>query len=278
MGRDTGEPEHVPLVKSPRRPQLSGTDWRVSMMRKQALSIAAGFALVSWPAYSQTGSSPHTSTSRDSTVSAPSTDMKAPATGTSATDPTAAARPSREAMVLAKIHHDNQAEIELANLAKQNSTSDAVRKFADRIVADHSQADDQVVSLAKSKNIDLPSDAQMARLHHMRQDERQSKAVGSLTGEYAHTTSGTGGAGHEHVGEMAEHQATMDKLRNLKGADFDREFARVMVKDHQRAIDELTKARSQISDTDTVSLIDKMLPKLKQHLSMGQKLQDSVKS
>ncbi len=194
------------------------------MMWKQALLIAAGCALLSWPAYSQTPSSADMPKSRDSVPSSPSTDMKAPPTGTAATDTMAATRPSREALLLGKIHHDNQAEIELANLAKQNSSSDAVKKFADRIVADHSKADEQVVALAQSKNIDI------------------------------------------------------DKLRNLKGAEFDREFARAMVNGHQKAIDELTRARSQINDTEMVSLIDKLLPKFKQHLSMAQKLQDNLKS
>jgi putative membrane protein len=248
------------------------------MMRKQALLIAAGCALLSWPAYSQTPSSADMPKSRDSVQSTPSTDIKAPPSSTAATDTMAATRPSREALLLGKIHHDNQGEIEMANLAKQNSSSDAVKKYADRIIADHSKADEQVVALAKSKNIDLPSGAQMARLHQMRQDERQSRAAGSPTGEYAHTTSGIGGAGSEHVGEMADHQATVNKLRSLKGPEFDREFARAMVSGHRKAIDELTRARSQINDPEMVSLIDKLLPKFKEHLSMAQKLQDNLKS
>lgn len=248
------------------------------MMWKQALFISAGCALLSWPAHSQTPSSAEMPKSRDSAPSSPSTDMKAPPVGTAAIDTTAATRPSREALLLGRIHHDNQSEIELATLAKQNSSSEAVKKFADRIIADHSKADEQVVALAKSKNIDLPSGAQMARLHQMRQDERQARAVGSPTGEYAHTTAGVGGAGSEHVGEMAEHHATVDKLRNLKGAEFDREFARAMVNDHQKTIYELTRVRSQINDAEIVSLIDKLLPNFKQHLSMAQKLQDNLKS
>jgi putative membrane protein len=247
-------------------------------MWKQALLIAAGCALLSWPAYSQTPSSADMPKSRDTAQSPPSTDMKTPPSGTAATDTMAATRPSREALLLGKIHHDNQAEIEMANLAKQNSSSDTVKKFADRIIADHSKADEQVIALAKSKNIDLPSGAQMARLHQMRQDEHQSKAVGSATGEYAHSTTGVGGAGSEHVGQMAEHQATVDKLRSLKGAEFDREFARAMVNGHQKTVDELTRARSQINDAEMVSLIDKLLPRFKQHLSTAQKLQGDLKS
>src|SRR5260370_4065432 len=146
---------------------------------------------------------------RDSVPSSPSTDIKAPPSGTAATDTMAATRPSREALLLGKIHHDNQAEIELANLAKQNSSSDAVKKFADRIVADHSKADEQVVALAQSKNIDLHSGPQMSMPHQMRQDERQSKAAGSPTGEYAHSPTGLGGGREAPVDQIAHPDATL---------------------------------------------------------------------
>ena len=51
-----------------------------------------------------------------------------------------------------------------------------------------------------------------------------------------------------------------------------------MVVDHQKTIDRLTKARSEIKDRDTIALIDKLLPTLKQHLSMAQKVQSNLKS
>jgi putative membrane protein len=65
----------------------------------------------------------------------------------------------------------------------------------------------------------------------------------------------------------------MGKLRKLKGPDFDREFARAMVNDHQTMIDQLTDARARTTDSDLKSLIEKLLPTLQQHLSMAQKLQ-----
>jgi putative membrane protein len=75
---------------------------------------------------------------------------------------------------------------------------------------------------------------------------------------------------------MADHQATLEKLRTLKGADFDREFVRAMVKDHQMVIERVTHARSRINDPELTGLVDKLLPTLKQHLSMAQKLQGSL--
>src|SRR5216684_3610530 len=73
-----------------------------------------------------------------------------------------------------------------------------------------------------------------------------------------------------------EHRATLEKLRGLKGAEFDKEFVRVMIKDHQMAVDRLTSARTQVTDPEYVSLIDKLLPTIKQHVAMAQKLQDNL--
>src|SRR5262249_36918215 len=240
------------------------------MKWKQAIGMAASCALIGAPAFSQTGTPG--STGRSPSAVPPTS------TSPSSTPSTTATRMSPEAMVLAKIHQDNQHEIELANLAKQNASSAQVKKLADRIVTDHTKADDQVLALAKSHNIELPASGRMAATHQAQQDEAHSKAVGSATGEYTHSTSGVGGAGMEHAADKAEHESAITKLRNLKGTEFDREFVNVMVKDHQKTIDRLTNARSQIKDPDTVALIDKLLPTLKEHLSMAQKLHSGPKS
>lgn len=84
------------------------------------------------------------------------------------------------------------------------------------------------------------------------------------------------GMGQDAAQLRADHGAALEKLRTLKGADFDREFARTMVKEHQMAIDRVTHARSRINDPEVTGLVDKLLPMLKQHLSMAQKLQDSL--
>jgi putative membrane protein len=72
------------------------------------------------------------------------------------------------------------------------------------------------------------------------------------------------------------HKTALDNLRKLKGAEFDREFTRAMVEDHQMAIDRLSSARSTTGDPELRNLIDKLLPTFKQHLGMAQKLRDLV--
>src|SRR5262245_53796686 len=48
---------------------------------------------------------------------------------------------------------DGTAEVELASLAAEKATSSEVKQFAQRMTGDHSKANDELKSLAQSKNI-----------------------------------------------------------------------------------------------------------------------------
>ena len=50
------------------------------------------------------------------------------------------------------------AEVELGKLAQEKGTSDQVKSFAQRMVTDHNKANDELKSLAQTKNITLPTD------------------------------------------------------------------------------------------------------------------------
>ena len=49
------------------------------------------------------------------------------------------------------------AEVELGQLAADKASSDDVKKFGQRMVTDHSKANDELKTLAQSKNITLPT-------------------------------------------------------------------------------------------------------------------------
>ena len=252
------------------------------MYWKQKVLAAAGLAVFALPAYAQTGTpskSPNTQgTSPTGTgySQTPGTPSTSPPTGstsptTGAHDTMAAQGENREAMLLALIHHANQSEIDLASVAKQNAGSSQVKDFADKVSKDHKSADDQVLAFANSHKIDLAAaQNQMKAMKDAPASGSQSGVGGGSAGDQGMKS----GAGHEQA--MAAHKAEVDKLRTLKGPEFDREYTRVMVQDHQKVIDKLTTARSRISDPELTGLVDKLLPTYKQHLAMAQKLQDTL--
>jgi putative membrane protein len=58
-----------------------------------------------------------------------------------------------------KVANAGMAEVELGRTAVEKASSDEVKKFAQRMVDDHSKANDELKTLAQNKNITLPSAA-----------------------------------------------------------------------------------------------------------------------
>lgn len=68
-----------------------------------------------------------------------------------------------------------------------------------------------------------------------------------------------------------EGKANLDKLKGLKGADFDKAFKATMIEDHQKDIAKYEKQASS-GDSQTAALAKETLPTLKKHLSTAQSL------
>jgi putative membrane protein len=65
---------------------------------------------------------------------------------------------SSDKMFMNKAAQGGMAEVQLGQLATQNGQSDDVKKFGQRMVDDHSKANDQLKSLASQKGVTLPTD------------------------------------------------------------------------------------------------------------------------
>jgi putative membrane protein len=68
------------------------------------------------------------------------------------------------------------AEVELGQLATEKASSDEVKKFGQRMVDDHSKANDQLKQLASSKGIQLPQDLEA-------KDKAIKERLSKLSGE-----------------------------------------------------------------------------------------------
>jgi putative membrane protein len=128
------------------------------------------------------------------------------------------------------------AEVELGKLAKDKGASDGVKQFGQKMVDDHTAVNNDLKTVAKNKNIDLPTALD------------------------------------------AKHQATVDRLSKLSGADFDHAYSTEMLKDHQTDVKEFQHEAQAGADPDVKSFASKHLPTLQEHLKMAQDLSKNKSS
>ena len=110
------------------------------------------------------------------------------------------------------------AEVAHGQLAVQRASNQEVKNFAQRMIDDHTKANQELMQLAMNKGISLPHDKHM-------QSTKQSGQSGQSgqTGQAGQT----GQTGTQMSGQMTEQQAQltgkhremMDKMAKLSGAD-----------------------------------------------------------
>jgi putative membrane protein len=123
------------------------------------------------------------------------------------------------------------AEVALARYAVEHAASDAVKQYAQHMIDDHTKANDELMQVATTKGLTLPTTPD------------------------------------------PKHQALMDKLMKLSGADFDREYIKnAGVKDHEKMeklfMDESSKGQA----AEAKAFAAKTLPAVQMHLSMARDL------
>ncbi|MCA1575821.1 MAG: DUF4142 domain-containing protein [Acidobacteria bacterium] len=121
-------------------------------------------------------------------------------------------------------------EVELGRIAAQQGASDAVKQYGQRMVDDHTKANAELMTLATSKGMTLPTELD------------------------------------------AKHRADVTKLSGLSGAAFDRAYARMMVSDHKKKVDNFEKQSTRGRDPDLKAFATTTLPTVQEHLQMARAL------
>jgi|SRR5579862_2768622 len=147
--------------------------------------------------------------------------------------------------VLSQIHETDEGEMKVGNLAQQKGSTAEVRSYGKELAHDHDAADRKVVALAKAEGIELSPPAGASA-------DLQKK--------------------ENHDGAVAE------MLANVSGNTFDRDFLEAMQKDHGKDIEALTDAMNSTSDPKLKNLIAGLLPRLKHHQEMAEKLLGQAKA
>jgi len=75
----------------------------------------------------------------------------------------------------------------------------------------------------------------------------------------------------------SKQQAEYNRLQKLRGANFDREYMKLMVSDHRTDVSEFRKESESGSDADIKAFAGKTLPTLENHLKMAENTDAQVK-
>jgi putative membrane protein len=148
-----------------------------------------------------------------------------------------------DAKVVAHLHHVNQMEIELGKLAQKTGTT-AVKNYGATLVTDHQSADKDLTTFAKSHKLaTIPADKPQTDADKQDQKDMQSK---------------------------------MANLKNLKGAEFDREFLNMMATGHDKELANIDTAIGGATDPDLQTLLKSVKPVLQRHADQARDLQKNA--
>jgi putative membrane protein len=70
----------------------------------------------------------------------------------------------------------------------------------------------------------------------------------------------------------SEHKMAKEKLSSLSGTEFDREYMKMMVEDHDKDVKAFEEKAASAGDPDLKRLVVKTLPTLKMHQSMAREI------
>jgi putative membrane protein len=190
--------------------------------------------------------------------------------------------------------HGGMMEVELGKLATQKAMSDDVKQFGQRMVDDHSKANDELMQLASSKGIMMnhsmgsdsttsgtgsqTSGSQMSGSTAQSSSSNTQSSGSTAQSSGSNTMSGQGSnASGDDAKMMKKHQEMVSKLSALSGAEFDRKYMEHMVKDHEKDVAAFERESTKGSDADLKAWAAKTLPTLREHLQMARDTQMKVK-
>ena len=167
-------------------------------------------------------------------------------TAATTTGATTAAMPSNQVepknysdpQILAAMEGSDSSEVAVAKLAESKASNAGVKSYARMLISDHTKALKDAKSLEKKANANAQT------------------PPGDTT---AMATS--------HV---------IDRLKGLKGMDFDTAFVNHEVEDHQHDIDDTKDMIDATKNTEVKTALQSSLPVLQKHLDRAKSLQDQL--
>jgi putative membrane protein len=152
--------------------------------------------------------------------------------------------PSDEKGILERLHHSNQNEIQLAQLVKEKGTNPQLKDFAQMLITDHTQADQKLMTYAKTKKLSLGEPKPMNDM------ERKM---------------------------MSASKANMEVFKTLKGPMFDQVVTAHLVSSHDKTLDKLVTITHSNQSQELTSMATELIPKISQHRDEAYRILSAVK-
>jgi putative membrane protein len=180
-------------------------------------------------------------------------------------------------------------EVATGNIAQQKSQDAKIKAYGMMMTTDHSQANQELMALAKSKNIQLPQ----VDTTGTQSANTSSGTTGNVSGTTTNMSSGNKNNAAATTTSNQSMNASMQtdndslkvmrpedvkmavqQLNALQGKDFDVAYAKMMVDDHKNAI-ALFEKGTKAADPDVKAFAAKHLPTLKSHLTQIKAIKES---
>jgi putative membrane protein len=155
----------------------------------------------------------------------------------SAQQPAQPARPAADAEFVMQGSAANLGEVNVGRLAARLASNPDVKKFAQRVVDDHSKANTELLAIINKKRGAFRAAAQMS----------------------------------------PQQRQLANRLAQLRGAGFDRAYMQQMVDDHQKAVTLFENQAKNGKDKELKAFAEKHLPALKDHLKAAQDIAAKLK-
>jgi|SRR5688572_4596141 len=173
-------------------------------------------------------------------------------------------------------------EVEHGKMAASKAANAQVKSYATALVKDHTAANQQLMAIAKRKNITITDQPSQGRTNQMTGGSADTTTSATKSGATRTQTSGTTGTtgasgGVATTGEARDRQTKgsghTEPWMSATGAAFDRGFIDAQVNAHQEAIALFETQANGGGDSDLKAFAQKQLPGLRNHLKQAQDLQ-----
>ena len=158
-------------------------------------------------------------------------------------------------------------EVRLSHLALRDSQNADVRNFANKMIADHTLANNKLEQIAQQEGLTCPATNTFAKDDpNWRNPMVENAATLKGEGAYLLMTNGP---------DVADYHA-FQHLKGLSGHEFDLAYARDMVSDHINTVNEFEAASRDLPDPALRKFAADTLPTLREHSEMAQKLENRI--